>query len=59
MWKVVGYAIYFVCWFGLGFWAKKENHPKIETFAWLIGGISALMVIFAVIGAEVQYLHWK
>ena len=58
MWRLVGYGIYFGFWFGLGFWAKEKNHPKIETLAWLIGGISVLMAIFSLIGAEVRYLHW-
>ncbi|BBO70407.1 hypothetical protein DSCA_43370 [Desulfosarcina alkanivorans] len=57
-----GTILSFVIWIGgwtmLGRWGRRKGSHNMETLAWLMGGISALMGIFALLNMELRYLEY-
>ena len=58
----LGTILSFVIWIGgwimLGRWGRRKGSNSMETLAWLMGGISALMGIFALLNMELRYLEY-
>lgn len=59
MLKVILTAIYFSGWYALFLWGRRKNNQSIETLAWLMGGLSVLMLIFAILNWELVALGYK
>lgn len=59
MWKAIVILIYFSGWYALFIWGRKKNKPNIETLAWLMGGLSVLMLIFGLLNWELVFLGYK
>lgn len=59
MWKPIVILAYFSGWYALFRWGRSKNKPNIETLAWLMGGLSVLMLIFAVLNWELSILGYK
>ncbi|MDB4303656.1 hypothetical protein N9934_02580 [Desulfosarcina sp.] len=59
MWKAIVIGLYFSGWFALGRWGRKNDKPNVETLAWLMGGISFLMLIFGLLNWELVFLGYK
>jgi hypothetical protein len=56
MFKLFLIILYFAGWYALFRWSRIKNRPNIETFAWLMGGISFLMLLFAILNWELVLL---
>lgn len=58
----LGTVLFFVIWIGgwliIGRWGRRKGSYNTETLAWLMGGISALMGIFALLNMELRYLEY-
>jgi hypothetical protein len=58
----LGTVLFFVIWIGgwsiIGRWGRSKGSYNTETLAWLMGGISALMAIFALLNMELRYLEY-
>jgi len=59
MWKTIAVAIYFSGWYALFRWGRNSGRPNVETLAWLMGGLSVLMLIFAILNWELSVLGYK
>ena len=59
MWKIILIGLYFAGWYALFSWGRKKGKPNIETLAWLMGGLSVLMMIFGVLNWELVLLGYK
>lgn len=55
---VLTFVLWIGGWFILGRWGRKKGSQSTETLAWLMGGISALMGIFAALSMELRYLGY-
>jgi hypothetical protein len=53
---VVTFALWIGGCFILGRWGRSKGSTNTETLAWLMGGIAALMGIFATLSMELRYL---
>ena len=56
MWKTILIIIYFSGWYALFRLGRQKNKPHIETLAWLMGGLSVLMLIFGILNWELTLL---
>lgn len=59
MWKAILIIGYFSGWYALFRWGRMNNKPKIETLAWLMGGLSVLMLVFGLLNLELVFLGYK
>ena len=59
MWKTILIILYFSGWFALFKWSRQKGKPQIETLAWLMGGLSCLMLIFGLLNWELSLLGYK
>lgn len=59
MWKLIVILIYFSGWYTLFRWGRSKGKPNIETLAWLMGGLSVLMLVFGVLNWELSILGYK
>jgi hypothetical protein len=59
MWKAVLIVLYFSGLFTLFRWGRKKGKPSVETLAWLIGGLSVLMLVFGLLNWELVSLGYK
>ena len=59
MWKVIIIGLYFSGWYALFKWGRKKDKPDIETLAWLMGGLSFLMLIFGFLNWGLVALEYK
>jgi hypothetical protein len=59
MWKVIVVGLYFGGLFALFRWGRKNGKPSVETLAWLIGGLSVLMMVFVLLNWELVFLGYK
>lgn len=50
---------YFSGWYALFRWSRINNKPNVETLAWLMGGLSFLMLIFGILNWELTLLGYK
>jgi hypothetical protein len=54
----LGFILWFGAWCAFGMWGRHKGRQSTETLAWLMGGISVLMAIFAVLSMELHYLGY-
>jgi hypothetical protein len=59
MLKFILIVLYFSGWYALFRWGRSRNKPNIETLAWLMGGLSVLMLIFGILNWELTVLGYK
>lgn len=59
MLTIIVVLLYFSGWFALFRWARRNDNPKVEILAWLMGGLSCLMLIFGVLNWELTLLGYK
>jgi len=59
MFKIVIVIIYFSGWYALFRWGRNNNKPNIEILAWLMGGLSGLMLIFGILNWELTVLGYR
>ncbi len=59
MLKIIIILIYFSGWYGLFRWGRRNNNPNVEILAWLMGGLSGLMLIFGVLNWELTLLGYR
>lgn len=59
MLKLVLVLLYFSGWYALYLWGRRRNNPNIEILAWLMGGLSGLMLIFGVLDWELTVLGYR
>jgi hypothetical protein len=59
MWKAIFVIIYFSGWYALFRWGRMKNKPQVETLAWLMGGLSVLMLLFGILNWELMLLGYK
>jgi hypothetical protein len=59
MLKILLVIVYFSGWYGLFRWSRKNNNANMEILAWLMGGISGLMLIFGILNWELTILGYK
>jgi hypothetical protein len=59
MWKAIGIGLYFYGWDALFRWGRKKGKPDVETLAWLMGGLSVLMLIFMLLNWGLVALGYK
>ena len=59
MLKIAIVVIYFSGWYLLFRWGRKNNNPNIEILAWLMGGLSGLMLIFGILNWELTVLGYR
>lgn len=59
MWKAIVIGLYFSGWFALFRWGRRQGKPDIETLAWLMGGLSFLMLIFGFLNWGLEALGYK
>ncbi len=59
MFKVIFIVLYFSGWFALFRWGRKNGKPNVETLAWLMGGLSVLMLVFGLLNWELVFLGYK
>ena len=59
MLKIILTVLYFSGWFTLFRWARKNNNPNMEILAWLLGGLSGLMLIFGILNWELTVLGYR
>lgn len=52
------FAIWIGGWFLVGRWGRIREKQSTETLAWLMGGIGALMGIFAILSIELHYMSY-
>jgi len=56
--KSIIVIIYFSGWYALFRWGRNHS-PRIEILAWLMGGLSGLMLIFGILNWELTVLGYK
>jgi hypothetical protein len=59
MWKAILIVLYFSGLFALFRWGRKKGKPSVETLAWLMGGLSVLMLVFGLLNWELVFLGYK
>ena len=59
MLKIILTIIYFSGWYALFRWSRKHNNPNMEILAWLMGGLSSLMLIFGILNWELTVLGYR
>ena len=57
--KIILTIFYFSGWYALFRWSRIKNKPNVETLAWLMGGLSFLMLIFGILNWELTLLGYK
>ena len=59
MLKAIVIGLYFSGLYALYRWGRKKGKPNVETLAWLMGGLSCLMLIFGLLNWELVFLGYK
>ena len=59
MLKLILVLLYFSGWYALYRWGHRRNKPNVEILAWLMGGLSGLMLIFGVLNWELSLLGYR
>jgi hypothetical protein len=59
MWKLILTLLYFSGWYALYRWGSSNDKQNVVVLAWLMGGISVLMLIFGVLNWELTLLGYR